>query len=163
MSSPAFAPLAALPTRSSRAASVNILRCSVPEADANFPVYQRNAAPHISFSGTSGIFFSMKRVEAFTEDTGEPPLFEYGEKNWAADKPTPPNSIAWPGGDGRAVEMTGSRGSFTVGDEKSKFSSSPKRIDYACSACEATVLELGATHAPTGLSCAKPHVTQFCS
>jgi hypothetical protein len=118
---PAFAAPSVLPVRIQRAVSATTPRC-VAEADKYFPAAKRNAAPHISFSGKSGVFLSMKRVEAFCNvDKSEQPLFEYGEKNWAADKPTAPNSIAWPGGDGRGVPMSGTRGSFTVGNDRGKF------------------------------------------
>jgi hypothetical protein len=93
-------------------------RCALPEVEENYPGTIRNAAPHISFSGNSGIFFSMARVKAFTEDTGEPPLFEYDEKDWTESKPVPAGPICWPAGDGRDVSLTGSRGSFTVGNDR---------------------------------------------
>lgn len=104
-----------LPTRGlprSRA-SMNTPRCALPEVEQNYPEYLRNKAPHISFSGESGIFFSMERVKAFTEDTGEPPLFNYYEKNWSEDKPATPSPISWPSGDGRKVEMEGLISTFT--------------------------------------------------
>lgn len=112
---PAFAaPISALPLRAPRAARVSTPHCSA--VDENYPAYLRNAAPHISFDGVSGIRFSMARVKAFTEDTGEEPLFAdvYGEVDWAAKKPVPAGPIAWPAGDGRDVNMTGTKGFFTV-------------------------------------------------
>lgn len=109
-----------LPLRASRAFSRThqTPRCSLPEVDDAYPVSIRNAAPHISFNGQSGIFFSMARVKAFSEDTGEPPLFDYEEKNWAETRPTPAGPICWPAGDGRDVALEGSRGSFTVGNDR---------------------------------------------
>lgn len=60
----------------------------------------------------------MKRVEAFTEDTNEGPLLSYSDDiDWSAAKPAP-NAVAWPGGDGRDVALTGTKGSFTVGNDK---------------------------------------------
>lgn len=94
-------------------------RCSI--VDEAYPESVRNAAPHISFNGESGIFFSMARVKAFTEETGEPPLFSYDDettKDWSTSKAPAAGPICWPAGDGRDVTMTGSRGSFTVGNDR---------------------------------------------
>lgn len=108
-----------LPLRASRSSARALTpRCSLPEVDAAYPQSVRNAAPHISFNGESGIFFSMARVKAFTEDTGEAPLFNYDEKDWTSEKAASAGPVCWPAGDGRDVALTGGRGSFTVGNDR---------------------------------------------
>lgn len=113
-----------LPTSSTRrnVVTTSTVRCSAspPQVDQYFPAYRRNKAPVITFNGNEGVRLEMTRIKAFQEvDNDTPPLLDYSDPDqFVPTKPTPPSAISWPSGDGRGVEMNGTKGSFTQPDLK---------------------------------------------
>lgn len=83
--------------------------------DRNFPVYERNRAPTITFNGKEGISVDMAPIQAFCDvDRNEAPLFDYSAKDaFKPNKPEPPSAISWPSGDGRGKPCEGYVSEFT--------------------------------------------------
>mmetsp|Transcript_36269 Transcript_36269/g.88596 ORF Transcript_36269/g.88596 Transcript_36269/m.88596 type:complete len:130 (-) Transcript_36269:107-496(-) len=76
-----------------------------------FPEGKRNMAPEISFSGDQ---VSVGSIEVVPKPE---PLLSYPSDVFIPDE-VPDMGVAWPSGDGRQEDMTGTKGSFDQGNLK---------------------------------------------